>query len=374
MGLAEFMVVKDLLRRPLRSLLIITMATIGVVVLTSMLLISNAGFQVLENYLKLFKPNMIVVMGPVLPLSPSQAASIPHVQKVITLLITDAYIKCGSNYTYVMLIGFPNFTSLEEIVSVKVVKGSPRGLMVPPPLEGYYGKRCSIILPFLGSYNVTVTGVAKAPVLQSVLGKSRIAFVPYKLLPGAVPNALVILVDNPKNVNFVLSKIDELTGGQAYVISQESILKFDQVIRATTSVVGLFVGTLTLLVAGIAIAVTMLMDIRGRAWEIGLLKALGYTSGQLAKLYVAETLTYAVVALVLGLIVSNYLAVAAQHAFAERFAKLGLASVVGNLRLTPQLVLEAVAVTIGIMLLSAAIPAITVYRMEPVQALRTIAE
>ncbi|UXD22698.1 hypothetical protein IPA_07445 [Ignicoccus pacificus DSM 13166] len=364
----------DLVKRPLRSILITVMAIIGVVVLLVMLSISNAGFELLQNYLKLFKPNMIVVLGPALPVSPLKVASIPHVKKVITLLITDAYLQCGKNYTYVMLIGFYNFTQLTHIVQVQVIKGNPSGLMVPPSLSQYYGHNCSLILPFLGQFNLTVTGVAKAPTLQSVLGKSKIAFAPYMKIPGATPNSLVILVDKPKNVDFVLKKINELTGGQAYIFSQKTVLRFQQLIKATSTVVSLFVGTLALSIVSIALAVTMMMDIRSRSWEIGLLKALGYTSRQLALVYLAETLTYAIVALIIGTVISTYLVNLAKHMFVVEFVRYGfnIQQIVASMSITPDQLALASFITVGMMVLSAALPMASVYRLEPVQALRTI--
>jgi len=139
----------DMVKRPLRSVLITIMAIIGVVVFLVMLSISNAGFQILESYLKLFKPNMIVLMGPALPITPLKVASIPQVERVITLVITDAYVECDKNYTYVMVIGYYNFTQLAEIVQIRMIKGNTSGVVVPPTLARFYKRNCSLILPFL---------------------------------------------------------------------------------------------------------------------------------------------------------------------------------------------------------------------------------
>ncbi len=364
----------DLLKRPLRSVLIVAMGTIAVIVLAVMMSISNVGFQILESYVKLLNPNVVVVLGPSLPISPQEVSHIPHVKKVLPLVVTDAYLKCGKNYTYIMLIGFYNFTSITKVTKVQLVKGSPDGLMVPTSLSNLLGRNCSVIIPFLGPYNVTVTGIIKAPTLQSVLGKSKVAMISFLKLPGVEPNALVLIVDKTSNVGYVVKRINELTGGQAYVLSQRSLAKIEELIRMSSNLVSLFIGILALSIVSIALAVTMIMDVRGRAWEIGLLKALGYTSKQLAMVYLSETLAYALSSLALGLLLSIQIIDFAKRVFVEEFSKKGfdISGIIKSMNLTPEQIAFASVITVSMMLISAALPALSVYKLEPVEALRTI--
>jgi len=364
----------DLVKRPLRSSLIVIMGAIAVLVLAVMLSLSNVGFAILEGYVNVLNPKVIVVMGPALPLSPLEASKIPHVTKVITLLLSDAYLQCDNNYTYVFAIGYYNFTELAKVASVELVKGTTGGFLVPESLSERLGENCSLVLPFLGSFNMTVTGVIKAPRLESVLGKSKLLMVPYTKLPGVTPNALVLIVDNPKNVALVTKELDKLTGGQAYILSQRSLARLEELIRLTSNVISFSIGILTLSIVSIALAVMMIMDIRSRTWEIGLLKAVGYTSRQLASIYVLETLVYAVSSLVIGLGLASKTIQYLRTYFMNEFISQGfeIGRVLGSMNLSLYQILIASVVTVTMMLLSAAIPILLVRRLDPVQALRTI--
>jgi len=88
------------------------------------------------------------------------------------------------------------------------------------------------------------------------------------------------------------------------VVTQDAILAtFDRILRALTLAVGGIAG-ISLAVAGILIMNVMLIAVSQRTQEIGLLKAIGATPGQIRKLFFAEaavlSLTGAITGLILG--------------------------------------------------------------------------
>ncbi|NPA85487.1 MAG: ABC transporter permease [Crenarchaeota archaeon] len=363
---ALWLVRADVLRRPARALLIALAAGVAVSVLVTLLSLSDATYRILEKYLNAVKPNVILVVGPVLPLSPSQALQLPHVEKVVEFLITDAYLNCTGRYYYVLIIGYPSFEELEGLIDVEVLRGSVEGLAVAEPVEELYGRRCRLELPFAEPLEINVTGVIRAPALEEVLSKSKLAIAPISEL-GAEPNALALEVP-PDKLDAVIEAVYEATGGQAYVISQRSLMRFGQVVMIATKALSLFVGSLTLLIVATFVAVLSYVDVKGRAWEVGLLKAFGFTSRQIALSYLLQSAIYSTAALALGVPASLFLLDLARGHLSSGGAR--LAMMAEALEPSFSSLLTAVAVTYVLMGVGAALPAAAAYRMEAVEALK----
>jgi putative ABC transport system permease protein len=85
------------------------------------------------------------------------------------------------------------------------------------------------------------------------------------------------------------------------VITQDAVLAtFDRILRALTLAVG-GLAAISLAVAGILIMNVMLISVTQRRAEIGLLKALGATGGQIAAAFIAEAVLLALGGAALGL-------------------------------------------------------------------------
>jgi putative ABC transport system permease protein len=139
-------------------------------------------------------------------------------------------------------------------------------------------------------------------------------------------------------------------------------------------------GNLSLLLNGIGIAVTftillvvantMSIAVRERRKEIGVLKTLGFTSGRVMGLIVAESLLIAVIGGALGIAGSRGLLWALVHApgLKDMLAGMGLSEI----RLQPLVMTLGFAVALFLGLLAGVVPALSAYRARITDMLRTV--
>ncbi len=135
--------------------------------------------------------------------------------------------------------------------------------------------------------------------------------------------------------------------------------------------VGLFgsMASTLMLITGVAIVVgvlttmnTMTMAVYERKAEIGLLRAVGATRGEVFRLFVVESLWVSLVAGVLGVGVGY-----AVTQILPRTTGFGLAAAP---HFSPAYIGICLSVAVGVGALAAVYPALTAARMEPIQALR----
>lgn len=89
------------------------------------------------------------------------------------------------------------------------------------------------------------------------------------------------------------------------VITQDAILNtFDRILHALTLAVA-GIAAISLIVAGILVMNVMLVAVTQRTAEIGLLKAIGATSTDIRRLFLAEAVWLSVVGAVLGLLLGQ---------------------------------------------------------------------
>ena len=362
----------DLAKRPLRTALIVAMLSIATISLIVTTTISQAAFQLLRSYLNVLSPNVVIIAGPVLPVSVSFASSLPGVKSVYPLVISDGYLKCNGTLSYVMVIGYSNLTAITQSTEVKLLKGK-YGVDVSESLAGLYGKRCELTTSFFGSYNLTIQGIVRMRGLEEVLQRTNVMLVPMKSLEGALPNALVIVAKSPKYVNIIEEELNNATAGQAFIFSQRSLRRLGGLVASVSSLTSIFLGVLSVSIASIAIAVIALIDVKDRRWEIGLLKALGFESKDLALIYALESLIYSFISLIVGGILSVSMINVAKEVFGETLSVfLSKELITKSLTVGGQQMISAIAIVVGVNLLSSALPAILSYKLDPVQALRQV--
>jgi putative ABC transport system permease protein len=141
------------------------------------------------------------------------------------------------------------------------------------------------------------------------------------------------------------------------VITQDAVLAtFDRILRALTLAVG--VAAISLAVAGILIMNVMLISVTQRRGEIGLLKALGATGGQIAAAFIAEAVLLALGGATVGLA-------------AGKLAQVLIGQIYPAVPFTPPwwAVIAAPLTALGTAVAFAVAPARRAARLDPVQAL-----
>jgi putative ABC transport system permease protein len=141
--------------------------------------------------------------------------------------------------------------------------------------------------------------------------------------------------------------------GQAVKVDTSSRLIID---------VGWVISVLALIVGGIGVTNTMAMSVFERVREIGILRAVGWPGRRIAGLIVSEAVGIAAVALALGL----GLGVLAARLFT---ARTGLSSLVSP-DFTAGVFLWGLAFALGVCVLGAVYPAWRALRLSPIEALR----
>jgi len=146
------------------------------------------------------------------------------------------------------------------------------------------------------------------------------------------------------------------------LISQDALLStFDQILGVlTAAVVG--IASISLLVAGVLIMNITLISVTQRTAEIGLLKALGAPQSTVLGLFLLEAAILALMGALLGVILAFSLLTLAHFNWPAMPLQIPLWALI-----------SAVSVAIGVALLFAWLPALKASRMDPVDALRGVA-
>jgi putative ABC transport system permease protein len=101
-------------------------------------------------------------------------------------------------------------------------------------------------------------------------------------------NGIYVVVDNTNLVSNVQNAIQDHYQNDARVMSSSQILSSIQSITSETTIFLASIGAVSLFVATVGIVNTMYVSVIERTREIGILKAIGYTSKQIAAMFLSE--------------------------------------------------------------------------------------
>ena len=134
--------------------------------------------------------------------------------------------------------------------------------------------------------------------------------------------------------------------------------QFGEILGSLRLLVGA-VAAIAAIVAGVGIINTMLMSVIERFREIGALKAVGWTEGNILSMIMAESILIGITGGLIGLAGGSLIALLINSAFGLKVAiSLGL-------------LLQAFAFAISISLIAGIYPAYIASKMDPIDALRS---
>lgn len=207
---------------------------------------------------------------------------------------------------------------------------------------------------------------------------------------GAV-TSVIVTIDSSDNVDSVVSTLKSTLGDKADVTSQaaqaaSSVSSLESIASlATAGVVGATIA------GAVIVLLAMVMVVRERRREIGVIKAIGGPSRSVIGQFVTEALTLTVigaaVGLSLGILVSgpmtqslvtssNNSTSSQQEAGPGGFVRGGFAQIGTNVNevtasLTPQIFATAAGITLIIAIVGSAVPAWLIARVRPAEVLRS---
>lgn len=188
---------------------------------------------------------------------------------------------------------------------------------------------------------------------------------------------IVVVASSPGTVEQVSSEISAHYGQDVRAISVSSIL---QTIQTIIGGIGTFLGAIggiSVLVAFIGIMTTMFTTVVERTKEIGILKALGYSSHNILSIFLVEASVTGFIGGVIGAIAGAGLSFALVPLFSSGFSSGGGARGAAAAptltiipAISPELILLAVGLATGVGMLAGFLPAWRASRLPPVDALR----
>lgn len=184
-------------------------------------------------------------------------------------------------------------------------------------------------------------------------------------------SGILVLADSPANVKPIVSIL------RRYYEDKAQIIAFSSIAEAVSSVTGAinfinFSTSLSAFAVAIAgVAATMITSVMERTREIGVMKAIGYTNGQILLLILMESIVMSLVGGATGI----FLGMVGAHILSSRGFRIGGIGESGiTLQLspliTPALITQTLTLTILIGLVGGVLPAYRASKIPPVAALR----
>lgn len=182
-------------------------------------------------------------------------------------------------------------------------------------------------------------------------------------------SGILVLAESPAYVDYLAKQLRQAYRDAADVISFVEIARVVSSITAAMSFITFATSLSAFAVAAVGIAATMITSVIERTREIGVLKALGFTDGQVMSLILSEGIVMSiiggVIGIVLGIISANILA---SRGFVIRGAT--ELRIYAPPLITPDLIIRTFLITITIGVLGGLFPAYRAAKIPPAVALR----
>ncbi|MEM1540026.1 MAG: FtsX-like permease family protein [Candidatus Bathyarchaeia archaeon] len=184
-------------------------------------------------------------------------------------------------------------------------------------------------------------------------------------------SGILVLVNDPANVKPVVSTLRQYYEDKAQIIAFSSIAEAVSSVTGAINFINFSTSLSAFAVAIAGVAATMITSVMERTREIGVMKAIGYTSRQILLLILMESIVMSLVGGTAGIsigVVGAYLL--ASRGFTIGGIGEGGITLQLNPLITPTLITQTLALTTFIGLVGGILPAYRASKIPPVVALR----
>jgi ABC-type antimicrobial peptide transport system permease subunit len=315
----------------------------------------------------------------------AKITAIPHVTETSRLANVPALLSFGGINTDTAAVAVdPSFFRLDGIAAVagKLFEGGEKGAgVLSTAAVKLLGKTPEDITGKSASTFLTLTNeVEGAPVVTELSGSTLIVgvvenedmseiFVPLSALGDAVPDSFDRLKVKVERNDF-MEEVRNAILDQGFVVSSlgDTIDQANKIFRIVQLVLGLF-GLVALIVSAIGMFNTMTIALMERTSEIGIMRSIGITRGDIRKMFLVESMLMGFLGGLVGLILSTVAGKAVNFGINVLAARYDAPAV--NIFLTPawfMLVVIGFSTIIGF--LTGVYPSIRASKLNPLDALR----